>query len=454
MNYSKYFDFKPDVSTGWVIAIYFCIGLFWCVQIAIALTGNLSTNLVFQWFLFAGLLVGGKGAGVSRSIVRGTVVLRQLRTPQSLSKEYLLAVFSRSTLLCLVFCTGGIVLLLACHFAWMSVSAIAFFSMLLSLSTLTALPSSHTSARMWKGFLYFLTLVLTPLITWKGFVNPIDYLQQLPMWLLASMAISWPLTVCILFGKWKTLHTFAADKSEVPRKGLIERSQSYFERFSHLASSTHKSYVKPTLTGKLTSLVSMQYLCLTMLSNIADARWNNGIGPYHFFGILMIASLCCSLLVFKDLHWRILLAPGRLQRNFFGWHIFSVSVVVQLLVYIVFACIWTVVAWISFDVSPAQTLEKAWGYRLAPLQLLAANSLAVLLIATFNSRWAGVILIGIACAFAGLTFAVYGFKLQAPIWFYVGPSYLIGLLLTTIFFVLLSNRLWTRQRILRHMRVY
>jgi hypothetical protein len=454
MNYSKYFSFKPDVSTGWMIAIYFFLGLFWCIQIAIALTGHLSTTLVFQWLLFAGLILGGKGAGLSRSVVRGTVVLKQLRTPQSLGKDYLFAVLSRATLLCLVFCASGIVLLLACHLAWTSVSAVAFFSLLLSLSTLANLPSSHAAAPAWKGFLYLLVLLLTPLITWKGFVNPIDYLPQVSMWLLASMAISWPLTICIIFWKWKNLHTFASDNSEVPRKGLVKRLQAYFERFSHLASSTHKSYVKPTLTGKFASLVSMQYLSLTMLSNIADARWNNGIGPYHFFGILMIASLCCNLLVFKDLHWRVLLAPGRLKRNFFGWHIFSVSIVVQLVVYVFFACNWTFVAWVSFDISPAQTLEKAWHYRAVPLQLLAANSVAVVLIATFNSRWAGVILICIACALAGLTFAAYGFTLQAPIWFYVGPGYLIGLLVMTIVFVLLSNRLWTRQRILRHMRVY
>jgi hypothetical protein len=454
MTYSKYFSFKPDLSTGWMIAMYFFIGLFWCVQIAIALTGKLNSNVVFQWFLFAGLLVGGKGAGVSRSVVRGTVVLRQLRAPQSLGKEYLRAVFSRATLLCLVFCAGGTVLLLACHFVWASVSAIAFFSMLLSLSTLASLPSSNAVVRMWKGVLYLLFLLLAPLITWKGFVNPIDYLPQLSMWLLAIMAISWPLTVCVVFRKWKTIHTRASDTSLVPKKVITERLRAYFERLSHLASSTHKSYVKPTLAGKLTSLVTMQYLCLTMLSNIADARWNNGVGPYHFFGILMIASLCCNLLVFKDLHWRILLAPGRLKRNFFGWHIFNVSIVVQLAVYAFFACNWTLVAWISFDVSPAQTLEKAWDYRAAPFQLLVANSVAVVLIATFNSRWAGVILIGIACALAGLAFAAYGFTSQAPIWFYVGPSYLIGLVVVTVVFVLLSNRLWTRQRILRHMRVY
>jgi hypothetical protein len=454
MNYSKYFSFKPDLSTGWMIAIYFFIGLFWCIQIAIALTGNLSTTLVFQWFLFAGLILGGKGAGLSRSVVRGAVVLRQLRTPQSLGKDYLFAVLSRATLLCLVFCASGIVLLLACQLAWTSVSAIAFFSLLLSLSTLANLPSSHAAAPAWKGFLYLLVLLLTPLITWKGFVNPIDYLPQVSMWLLASMAISWPLTICIIFWKWKNLHTFASDKSEVPRKGLIERLRAYFERFSHLASSTQMFYVKPTITGKLTSLVSLQYVSLTLLSNIADARWHNGVGPYHFFGILMIASVCCSLLMFKDLHWRILLAPGCFRRNFFGWHIFSVSVVVQLVVYTVFASIWMLVVWAWFEVSPAQTLETAWNYRAVPFQLLTANSVAVVLIATFNSRWAGVILIGIACVLAGLTFAAYGFTLTVPIWFYVGPYYLVGLLVTTIFFVLLSNRLWTRQRLLRHMRVY
>jgi hypothetical protein len=454
MNYSKYFSFKPDLSSGWMISIYYFLGIFWCIQIAIALTGQLNSNVVFQWFLFAGILVGGKGAGLSRSLIRGIVVLRQLRTPQPLGKAYLLAVLSHATLIWLVFAAGGTVLLLACHFAWASISAVAFFSVLFSISTLTSLPDSHVIMRAWKGFLYVLVVLLAPLMIWKGFVNPIDYLPQLPMWLLIVMTLSWPLTIYVIAGKWKSRPSPAAEKFRLTQKGVLDHLCSYFERFSQLASSTQMFYVKPTLAGKLTSLVSLQYLSLTLLSNIANARWNNGIGPYHFFGIFMIASLCCSLLVFKDLHWRVLLAPGRLRRNLFGWHIFSVSVVVQLLVYIVFAGIWALVAWAWFDISHAQTLETAWNYRAAPLQLLAANSLAVLLMATFNSRWAGVILIGIACALAGLTLAAYGFTLQAPIWFYVGPNYLIGLLVTTIVFVLLSNRLWTRQRLLRHMRVY
>ncbi len=454
MNYSKYFCFKSDLTTGWWMGIYFSIGLLWCVQMAMAFTSRLDNNLVFQWFIFAGLLVGSKGAGLSRSIVRGTLVLTQLRTPQSLRKSYLLAVLSNATKMWLIFCAGGTALLLAGHFAWISVSAIAFFSVLLSICTLTSLPSSLLAARVWKIFLYTLVLLVTPLIIWKGYINPIDYLTKIPVGLLVAMVLSWPLTVYLMAKKWTNTPAFESEKQPLPRGSFIHQISAYFERFSHLASSTQMFYVKPTLSGKLMSLVSMQYLSLTMLSNIADARWNNGIGPYHFFGMLMIASLCCSLLVFKDLHWRILLTPGRLQRNYFGWHIFRISVVVQLLLYATFACIWTLVAWFAFDVSPGQTAEKAWDYRAAPLQLLAANSLAVVLIATFNSRWAAVILIGIAGVFAGLTFAVYGFKLQASVWFYVGPGYLMSLLVATVFFVVLSNRLWTRQRLLRHMRVY
>lgn len=454
MNYSKFFSFKPDIHTGWLMAIYFCISLSWCIQVAIASTGPLSTNYLFLWFLFAGLLVGIKGAGLSRSVVRGTLVLEQLRTPQGLRKSYLYAVLSNATKIWLVFCIAGMILLLVTHFAWISISAIAYFSIVLSISTLASLPSNNIAMRFWKNLLYILGMLLTPLMLWKGYVNPIDYLPQLPIGLLAVMLLSWPLTIFLIVKKWKNALLIESDKPSLRGKRLTERLSAYSERFSQLAYSTQTFYVKPTLSGKLISLVSLQYLCLTLLSNIADARWNNGIGPYHFFGILLIASLCSSLLVFKDLHWRILLTPARLKRNFFGWHIFSVSVVVQLLVYVVFACIWMLVAWLAFDVSPTQTLEKAWNYRAAPLQLLAANSLAVLIIATFNSRWAGVLLIGIASAFAGLTFIMYGFSLQVPIWFYVGPNYLISLIGVTIIFVLLSNRLWTRQRILQHIRVY
>jgi hypothetical protein len=455
MKYLKFFSLKPDQSTGWLIVMYFFTVLFWCLLIAIAINGRLNNNLVFLWFLFAGLMIGGKGALFSQSIVRGMAVLRQLRAPQSLGRAYLSAVVSHASLIWVFLSAGGAVLLVISGFAWVSISAVTFFSTLLSISTLTSLPSNHIWVRFCRGFLISLATVVTLLILWKGYNNPIEYLHQVPVWLLAGLTLSWPLTMHLVARKLNTAMSFSADSFPSYKKNYIKSLTAYLERFSPLVFNSLPAFpVQPTLFDKLYSLVVMSCLSLVLLSLFSDGRWNRGIGPIHFFGMLLVASVSCNLLLFKDMHWRILLSPGRLKRNSFGWHIFSVSIVVQFFVYVAFACIGMLGAFIALDISPNQALENAWSYRAVPFQLLAANSLALLLSAVVNSRWTGLVIVAIAFLLAGITFALYGFSLQTPIWLYVDFSYLLSLCAVTIICVLLSNRLWTRQRILRHMQVY
>jgi hypothetical protein len=454
MSHSKFFSFKPDLSTGWLAAVYIFAVAFWCVLMAIAFFGKLNSTIALQWFLFAGLLVCGKGAVLSKSIFRGTLVLRQLRTPQSVGKEYLSAVLSHATLIWLITSVGGTLLLLACNFAWTSSGAIAIFSVLLSISTLTSLPSNHMWVGIWKGFLYVLLTLFIPWMAWKGFINPMDYLPQLPFWLLAALALSWPMTVYLLAKKWNTSATLSEESFVLYENSHLKRLSSYLQRFSFLAYSVQQNvFGKSTMSAKISSMIMMQYIGLMFLTNVTNARWNHGIDPYHFVGMLMVASMSCHLLVFKDMHWRILLAPGRLSRNSFSWHVFSISIVAQLLVYAIFACLFVPVAWLYFDVSIGQMLTYAWDYRAAPFQLLAANSLALLLLTLFVTRAPGLIFIAIACVLGGITFAMNGFSFKASVWFYVGSNYLISLIALTVFCVLLSNKLFTRQRILRYIRL-
>jgi hypothetical protein len=437
MKYSKFFSLKPDQSTNWLIVMYLFTILFWCLLIAIAINGRLNNNVVFLWFLFAGLMIGSRGALFSQSIVRGIAILRQLRTPQHLGRAYLSAVVSHASLIWAFFSAGGTVLLIAGGFA------------------LISLPSKHILARFWRGFLLVLATLVMPLILWKGYINPIEYLQQIPVWLHAIVALSWPLTAYAITEKLNTSAPSFTGSSPPSKRGYIKSLTAYLERFSPLVFSSLEAVpLKPTLFNKVVNVANMQFISFVLLYNFSNERWNHGIGPIHLIGMLMIASVSCNLLLFKDMHWRILLSPGRLNRNSFGWHIFSVSIVVQFLVYIAFACIGMLVAFIALDVSLNQALENAWSYRAFPFQLLAANSLALLFFAVVNSRWTGLVIIAIAFLLAGITFAVYGFSLKTPIWFHVGPSYLIGLCAVTIICVLLANQLWTRQRILRHMQVY
>jgi hypothetical protein len=455
MKYLKFFSLKPDQSTGWLIVIYFFTILFWCLLIAIAIAGRLNNNVVFLWFLFAGLMICGKGAVLSHSAARGTAVLRHLRTPQHLGRAYLSAVVSHASLIWVFLSAGGTVLLIVSNFAWTSISAIALFSALLSISTLISLPSNHMLVRFWRGLLLVLATLVMPLILWKGYINPIEYLQQVPVWLHAIVALSWPLTAYAITEKLNTSAPSFTGSSPPSKRGYIKSLTAYLERFTPLVfSSLQVVSVKPTLFNKVLNVANMQFVSLALLYNFLNTRWNHGIGPIHLCGLLMIASVSCNLLLFKDMHWRILLSPGRLNRNSFGWHIFSVSIVVQFIVYIAFACIGMLVAFMALDVSLNHALENAWSYRAFPFQLLAANSIALLFFAVVNSRWTGLVIIAIAFLLAGITFALYGFSLKTPIWFYVGPSYLMCLLAVTIICVLLSNRLWTRRRILRHMQVH
>ncbi len=448
MTYTKAFIYRPDMSTDWLMTIYFALGSTWLLLVYLAAMGAVSTGALHFWLLFASLRLGTVGAEISKAVAAGSVVLRKLRTPQSLGKVYLRTVLIHAVVVWLVFCVAGTVLLLSANYAWKSVAVITLFSIVLSISILTALPSKHVVVQVWRTFLYIAAFLMIPLMAWKGYPNVLDFAVQLPSWLI----FIWPITLYISAQKWKAQPALASVAQQQPKHGLVAQLSAYTNRYTNLAFSFRKKSEDQSFINRLVSMLSTQYLSMYTLSIFSNNSWGADISIYHIAGLAMVASLFCSNLMFKDLHWRKLLAPGCLHARTLGWHIFSSSIALSFYYLLLGACIWALLAWCAFDVSFAKMLNTAWQYRAVPVQLMFACSLAIMVSAVSTIPRANSVLIGLAFLFAGLIFAAHGFSTQTNHMFSVGPAYFISMLLATATMVFLSNRLWTRERLLRYMR--
>jgi hypothetical protein len=448
MNHIKAFIYRPEMSTDWLITIYFVFSSTWLLLVYLAWLGAVSTGALYFWFLFASLRLGVIGTEISKSVASGSTVLRKLRTPQSLGQVYLRTVLVHAVSIWLVFCIAGTVLLLSANFAWKSITAVALFSLILSISILTALPSKHVVVQVWRMFLYIAAFLMIPLMAWKGYPNVLDYALELPPWLI----FIWPITVYIIAQKWKAQPAVETVAPQQPKHSLSAQLSAYTDRYTNLAFSFRKKSENQSFTSRLVSMLSTQYLSMYMLSLFSNSSWGVGISVYHIAGLAMVASLFCSNLIFKDLHWRKLLAPGCLHQRKLGWHIFSSSITLSFSYLLLGACIWALVAWCTFDVPFAKMMNTVWQYRAVPVQLMFACSLAIMVSAASTIPRANFILIGLAFLFAGLIFAAHGFSTRPSHMFSVGPAYFVSMLLATTTMILVSNHLWTRERLLRYMR--
>lgn len=448
MNYTKAFIYRPDMNTNWLMTIYFVFGSIWLLLVYLARVGAVSTGALSIWLIFAGLRLGAIGAEISKALATGSIVLGKLRTPQSLGQAYLRTVLVHAAFVWLLFCAAGTVLLISANYAWKSVDVITVFSLIFSMSILTALPSRHVVVRAWRTFLYIAAFLMVPFMAWKGYPNVLDYDVELPAWFI----VIWPITIYLVTQKWKAQPVAETVAQEQPKRSISARLSAYTDRHTNLAFSFRKKSEDQSFTNRLVSMLSTQYLSIYTLSSFSNSSWGTGISVYHLAGLVMVASLYCGNLIFKDLHWRKLLAPGCLHPRTLGWHIFSSSITLSFIYLLLGACIWALTAWCAFNISFTKILHTAWQYRALPVQLMFACSLAIMVSAISTIPRANFILIGLAFLLAGLIFAAHGFSTQPNYMFSLGAAYFISMLLATAAMIFVSNHLWTRERLLRYMR--
>lgn len=441
--------------------ILLILAVFWVVLLVNSATPG-SASGVKVWIFVAGLCLLAQGRRQSVAIANGARVFGQLRTPQRVWRGWLRTSLAGSMRVWGLLVLGGTVLLLASSSSWQWTSAVAMFSVILSLSTLAVLSGHGVLHRAWAwaiaagGVLLTLFAALT-----IGLENIPNQLGQTPIVLQGLLALSWPLLAYGLMTIWQRQAPMAPASTGQLSKGFWSRTSDYARRYTLLTTvarnRTSDNLVQTSPFWSWFKEFSSLFWMTPMAIQWLAVPWQGNIGPYHLLGFGFVALMSLTSVVCKDLHWRQLLAPGGLHRGRLGWPILRTTLALQMAVFLVGTGLWFMVSWAAFDVPVSRSLETAWKYRVFPLEWFFATSLAVVLramgaasvrafVVLLSSLTVMLLLLGGAMLWA------FG-QSPGPTLFSVGPSYVSGLLIAILALVVLSNRLWTVKKLLPSLRL-
>ena len=273
------------------------------------------------------------------------------------------------------------------------------------------------------------------------------WLYRLPVICQILLSLSWPLFLMGLFLHFynqipvaknpDSAQFLLALTKHIHRYRLIESvtTQGENKRFSGIFSS------------QFPNVIPIVYFTPTILEEGSKAIKT----PAHIFWMLMVAVMATTMLVARDVHWRYMLAPGKIRQSLANHILISsliyqgVALTVGVLMYELYSCLWNGSSFLEF----VKNLPDCW---LLPFEWILINALAIYVTSLSRTGyWTSVQTISLltACAVAFTLSYLTGF--DTPL-FAAGPVYAASLLLLSYLLMRINNRRWTRELLLERIR--
>ena len=229
----------------------------------------------------------------------------------------------------------------------------------------------------------------------------------------------------------------------------VNRIRPYLKRYTPLALNVPSpTNGKPPYKGSL-AWVLFNPAWFYCWATLGYRGWGTNVALWHsgFFALLVV--FLSNSLICKDLHWRVLLAPGVWRRGQLATHIvvhtwwLSTLGVAILVVPIVLGLWWAADMPIALALAHAVLQLGA-----APIELFFATSVATLVRALGLNYWQ---LLALACAGVGVVVGgcwLVGISFNAPL-YTVGPGYLAVLAVAGFGALWAANKLWTVERLMQ-----
>ncbi len=424
------------------------LGIWWIIISALSYLGIAVATSAKFWIVVAVFLACIKNISLYRTIFSGASLMHHMRTPRHLWNAYLTAAFAKTAALWGILVLGSALLVYTSIPKWEVASMLACFSMLLCISTISALSNYKRWTRFLPLILNTAALFAITTIWLKIDVEPLfDKFNQVPMLIRLALSFTWPILVWCLLKTWHDTPPVQPPDIKDSQQGIGRAISDWTHRFKLLAATDpiFRYQESKTNWGKFSALLTPQII---LMPHILSPNINMGLDGISLARIvyLFCVGLCfSSALVFKDLHWRLLLCPGALQRGKIGWHIFSYSALLQLLAFAMFSGIGVLVKILFFEKSNEEIWAQCWSQRTIPFEILFSVSVSV----CFGQQFLKLIkrnkLVNIPTTIVGMVLMLFCseyFKWMIPDW-----QYLVWLCLVTLCLVLWANSLWTTQRI-------
>lgn len=443
---------QTDLQKNGMRMLLLIFGVYWLVALAALIDQSVGVALGIKVFIGAAcILLAIQGMAQATALTHGARVLRQMQTPHCLWREWINTALSNASRTWGILAAGGTVLLALPASPWRWATAAALLSTILCLVTIRRLSNYGLLPQYWSWIISLGVIALVVIVgATVGIGAGIEWFGASPIALQLPLALSWPLLAHALARKWhRTLPPRTLNREQI--NGFWRRINNYAQRFTILRAQGSFQESEFAVwgwwgrwSGQLT--IVMQLLISIFLSTLfLPTAWHATVGPYQLLWLGLIVIILSNSIVCKDLHWRMLLVPGGLQRERIGSHLFSVTLTIQFVVALALVAIGIAVSTLVLDLPLVWIFEKMQKFIVLPLEMLFTVSLAVSLRSFGRPVLTMVIAHFLLSLYGGAMFWKFGS--EQPTWFSIGPISIAVLLLTSIALIILSNRLWTTKKL-------
>ncbi|MEO7105999.1 MAG: hypothetical protein ABIZ09_06480, partial [Rhodoferax sp.] len=422
----------------WLLGLWGIFGIFGAVIVLTALkTHPLADDVSTSIRLFIGIataLAWVQGHIVAQSLARAAEVLGQRQVPCSLWTAWLrLSFVQTARTWCIVVVASIWVLSLAdAPWRWPTGAALVSVAMALSfvqsLSIRRLLPPALSWLITGGVIVGLLVLSLT-----TGLMGGLDGFSQWPDWLQLLLVAVAPLLAMGLYGRWATVVPQRTRRNSLTTAVVWRWFKREFKRYTALryAGITSNRVQSRNQIGLAMQPVIVFASQVPQLHNTVP-NWDSTLPLWHPLALAVMVVMCCPNLICKDLHWRMLLAPGGLHRGRLGLcvarstleYAFGLSLALLLVA-------WGISHFFT-GLPPLDMLKFIQRYAMLLPQLLFAISVATCLRALPRPGWVLASLAVALCA-CGALYVVYQAALPAPPeWFKAGPGYVAILLILSV----------------------
>lgn len=326
------------------------------------------------------------------------------------------------------------------------VVAPALLSLLLCAVMLRTMGSNGLAARGWT-WAFDACMVVLALYGAAG-PGPGDMAQwftSLPAPLLVACALAWPAMAWHLHQRWKAAQPVCRVPSRKPRTWSDGMIAGLFKRYTILRWDQTTARAPQKLGAKalggLAQWFNFEFMFYFVIVQMIPMQWGGTASPVRALGLYLICTLTASRLAVRDLQWRSLLLPGGLRRNRLGQHIIRSTLTLQLLG-VAGAVLGYAAFQLAIGTAPPLVWDKLSGAAILPFELVFITSAAVALRAGSARQFVGAAAtVCVAIAAAVLFFLRVSWTIGVP--------YMTLLLLASAVLTLVSNRLWTVEKLFR-----
>ena len=461
---------QPTQRSNWLLVSTGVLCLVWLVLVPlryvlpIAAPDNIAPIAPF-FIAIAGGLAAWVGSVFAQSIAAGARVMGQRQVPTRLWRWWLMRGLKEALVYFCLLALAVVTLSLHDPVPWHALTGAAVVSVVMAVAVVRGLAIQGLVPRILAWIAPVLVVLLAVVSTWSGgFTAALRWIDSWPWMVLLCATTTWPVLIWVICARW--LHDTPVARYEAVGsiRSLWQRAQELALRFTPLTGWTlgHESARNTARRSVFQVMFFPAYMMLTYGNVLAHPVFGqSALVRIGMLGTLMIVA--STGLVCKDLHWRMLLAPGGMRRGRLGWHITVSTVTVHFFSLLIFGA---VVAGVGLLFSGSVALLLTHGGPMAffsrltafPFELVFAVAMATLVRGTkHHKRWiAGLIAVWVL---VGLVFVFTALPRGPSSWEFLSAiaavplmrdsEYRLTLVVLSVMAVLCANRLWTLDKLLQ-----